>query len=606
MKSKQKPKYSIWQCVCFMVKTAWGSVRSVLWFSILFAILSVGINLAQLFIAPMVLQKVEDLAPLGELLATIGIFAGLLLVLNALMGYLDENMMYGRIDVRSEIIHMINHKAFTTSYPNTKDPAVLRLQNEALNNCDSNDEPAEHVWRTLTGLMINLFGFVVYLLLLTDVNLLLMGVVILTTVVGFFISRHINEWGYRHREERARYDKEMGYFVTKTESVKLAKDIRIFGLAPWLNAVYASSRRAFETFIDRRERVYAWNCVVDVVLQIARNGIAYGYLIHRALTEGMAASEFLLYFTAFTGFSNWVTGLLSEFSTLHKECLGLSVIQEYIHLPEQFRFEGGVAIPNADAYELKLENVTFRYPGTDKEIIRNMSLTLHPGEQIALVGLNGAGKTTFVKLLCGFYDPDEGRVLLNGIDIREFNRQEYYDLFSAVFQEMSMLDLTVAEHVAQTAVNIDMDKVADCLEKAGLTAKVESLPQGLQTHVGKIAFLEGVEFSGGEMQRLMLARALYKDGPVLVLDEPTAALDPIAENDIYRKYNEMTKGKTSLFISHRLASTRFCDRILFLRDGVIAEEGTHEQLLAMGGEYAKLFHVQARYYQEGGEYHGEK
>ena len=606
MKSKQKPKYSIWQCVCFLVKTAWGSVRSVLWFSILFAVLSVGINMAQLFIAPMVLQKVEALAPLGELLATIGIFAGLLLVLNALMGYLNENIMYGRIDVRSEIIHMINHKAFTTSYPNTKDPAVLRLQNEALNNCDSNDEPSEHVWRTLTGLMINLFGFVVYLLLLTDVNLLLMGVVILTTVVGFFISRHINEWGYRHREERARYDKEMGYFVSKTESVKLAKDIRIFGLAPWLNAVYASSRRAFEAFIDRRERVYAWNCVVDVVLQIARNGIAYGYLIHRALTEGMAASEFLLYFTAFTGFSNWVTGLLSEFSTLHKECLGLSVIQEYIHLPEQFRFEGGVPIPKTDAYELKLENVTFRYPGTDKVIIRNMILTLHPGEKIALVGLNGAGKTTFVKLLCGFYDPDEGRVLLNGIDIREFNRQEYYDLFSAVFQEMSMLDLTVAEHVAQTAVNIDMDKVADCLEKAGLTAKVESLPQGLQTHVGKIAFLEGVEFSGGEMQRLMLARALYKDGPVLVLDEPTAALDPIAENDIYMKYNEMTKGKTSLFISHRLASTRFCDRILFLQDGVIAEEGTHEQLLAMGGEYAKLFHVQARYYQEGGEYHGEE
>ena len=606
MKLKQKPKYSIWRCVCFMVKTAWGSVRSVLWFSILFAILSVGINLAQLFIAPMVLQKVEDLAPLGELLATIGIFAGLLLVLNALMGYLNENIMYGRIDVRSEIIHMINHKAFTTSYPNTKDPAVLRLQNEALNNCDSNDEPSEHVWRTLTGLMINLFGFVAYLLLLTDVNFLLMGVVILTTVVGFFISRHINEWGYRHREEHARYNKEMGYFVSKTESVKLAKDIRIFGLAPWLNAVYASSRRAFEAFIDRRERVYAINCVVDVALQIARNGIAYGYLIHRALTEGMAASEFLLYFAAFTGFSNWVTGLLSEFSTLHKECLGLSVIQEYIHLPEQFRFEGGVPIPKADTYELKLENVTFRYPGTDKVIISNMRLTLHPGEKIALVGLNGAGKTTFVKLLCGFYDPDEGRVLLNGIDIREFNRQEYYDLFSAVFQEMSMLDLTVAEHVAQTAVNIDMDKVDDCLEKAGLTAKVESLPQGLQTHVGKIAFLEGVEFSGGEMQRLMLARALYKDGPVLVLDEPTAALDPIAENDIYMKYNEMTKGKTSLFISHRLASTRFCDRILFLQDGVIAEEGTHEQLLAMGGEYAKLFRVQARYYQEGGEYHGKE
>ncbi|MBQ8813136.1 MAG: ABC transporter ATP-binding protein [Lachnospiraceae bacterium] len=601
MKSKEKPKYGIWQCVCFMVKTAWGSVRSVLWLSITFAILSVGINLAQLFIAPMVMQKVETLAPLGELLATIGIFAGILLVLNALLGYVEENIMYGRIDVRSEVIHMINHKAFTTSYPNTKDPKVLQLHRQALINCDSNDRPSEHIWHTLTGLLINLVGFVIYLFLLTDVNLFLIGIVVATTVVGFFVSRHINQWQYRHKDELMRYEKELGYLVSKTESIKLAKDIRIFGLAPWLNGVFNSTRRLAEAFSVRREKVYAWNCVVDVILQFARNGIAYAYLIHRALAEGMAASEFLLYFTAFTGFSNWVTGLLSEFTTLHKECLGLSMIQEYIHAPEPFRFEGGVPIPKAERYELTLENVSFRYPGTETDIIRNMSLTLHPGEKIALVGLNGAGKTTFVKLLCGFYDPDEGRVLLNGIDIREFNRQEYYDLFSAVFQEMSMLDLTVAEHVAQSVEKIDLEKVMDCLEKAGLTAKVEKLPLGVETHVGKIAFLEGVEFSGGEMQRLVLARALYKDGPILVLDEPTAALDPIAENDIYMKYHEMTKGKTSLFISHRLASTRFCDRILFLQNGVIAEEGTHEQLLALGGEYAKLFQVQARYYQEGGE-----
>lgn len=605
MKVKEKPKYNIWQCVCFMVRTAWNSVRSVLWLSIIFALLSVGINLAQLFIAPVVLEKVETLAPLGELLGTIGIFSAILLVLNALLGYMDENIPYGRIDVRTEIIHMINHKAYTTSYPNTKDPEVLRLHSAALRHCDANSKASEHIWVTLTTLLINVIGFVIYLCLLVDVNCLLMGLVVVTTVIGFFVSRYINQWQYRHKDELIKYEKELGYLTKKTESMKLAKDIRIFGLAPWLNGIYTSTRRMAEAFSVRREKVYAWTCVVDVVLQLARNGIAYGYLISRALTEGMSASEFLLYFTAFTGFSGWVTGLLSELTTLHKECLALSVIQEYIHLPEQFRFEGGVSIPEAEAYELRMEKVSFRYPGTEKDIIRNMNLTLRPGEKVAVVGLNGAGKTTLVKLLCGFYDPDEGRVLLNGIDIREFNRQEYYDLFSAVFQEMSMLDLTVAEHVAQAVENIDLAKVADCLEKAGLTAKVASLPQGLQTHVGKIAFLEGVEFSGGETQRLVLARALYKNGPILVLDEPTAALDPIAENDIYMKYNEMTKGKTSLFISHRLASTRFCDRILFLQNGVIAEEGTHEQLLALGGEYAKLFHVQARYYQEGGEFDGE-
>lgn len=606
MKAKEKPKYSIWQNVCFMVRTAWNSTRSVLWLNVVFAVLTVGINIAQLFIAPMVLQKVETQAPLGALLGTIGIFSVILLVLNALLGYVDQNSMYGRVDVRSAVISMINHKAYTTSYPNTRDPKVLRLHSQALNKCNSNDEASEHIWLTLTGLLINLLGFAVYLLLLADVNLLLVALVVATTAAGFFVSRYINEWGYRHRDELARYDKELGYLVWKTESVKLAKDIRVFGLAPWLNGVYTSTRRMAEAFAARRERVYAWTCAVDVVLQLARNGIAYFYLIHRTLSDGLAASEFLLYFTAFTGFSTWVTGLLSEFATLHKESLGLSVIQEYIHLPEQFRFEGGRPIPKAERYELKLENVSFRYPGTEKDIFRDLDLTLHPGEKVAVVGLNGAGKTTLVKLLCGFYDPDEGRVLLNGVDIREFNRPEYYDLFSAVFQEMSVLDVTVAEHVAQTVENIDPAKVADCLEKAGLTHTVEKLPKGLQTHVGKIAFLDGVEFSGGEMQRLVLARALYKDGPILVLDEPTAALDPIAENDIYRKYHEMTRGKTALFISHRLASTRFCDRILFLQDGVIAEEGTHEQLLANGGGYAELFHIQARYYQEGGELDGEE
>jgi ATP-binding cassette subfamily B protein len=207
-----------------------------------------------------------------------------------------------------------------------------------------------------------------------------------------------------------------------------------------------------------------------------------------------------------------------------------------------------------------------------------------------------------VKLLCGLLDPTEGRVLLNGVDIRALNRREYYKLLSAVFQDFSLINITLAETVAQSVEGIDRGRVADCLDKAGLTPKLESLPGGLDTHVGREVYEDGVLFSGGETQRLMLARALYKNGPLLMLDEPTAALDPIAENDIYMKYNEMTQGKTSVFISHRLASTRFCDRILFLENGVIAQEGTHESLLAQGGGYADLFEVQSRYYREGKDF----
>ena len=253
---------------------------------------------------------------------------------------------------------------------------------------------------------------------------------------------------------------------------------------------------------------------------------------------------------------------------------------------------------SAHSYTLNAE----RYPGAEKDTIHNLTLTVHPGEKLAIVGLNGAGKTTLVKLLCGLLDPTQGVVLLNGQDIRALNRKQYYALFSAVFQEFSLLDVTVAEQIAQRRDGIDPARIADCVQKAGLTAFIEKLPQGLQTHMGRDVYLDGVLFSGGQTQRLMLARALYKGGPILLLDEPTAALDPLAENDIYEKYGAMTAGKTSVFISHRLASTRFCDRIIFLADGDIREEGTHESLLALGGAYAQLFEVQSRYYQEGKEF----
>ena len=596
---KTKPKYSVWQNVRFMLALAWRKGKDVLALCVLFAALSLGINLAQLFIAPVVLAQVEAHAPLSRLLWTIGGFALALILLNGLLGYVDQNTMFGRVRLRISIINDLNEKACTTSYPNTRDPKALKLFEKAQDATRSNSRPAEHIWTTLTGLLLNLAGFAVYLTLLSGLDLGLIGVVAVTTAAGFFISQRINAWGYHHREEESSYQKKIRYIAQNTESIQLAKDIRIFGLGPWLSDIYESTLRLYDAFINRRERIYTGACAVDALLSLARNGIAYAYLIWLTLTEGLPASQFLLYFSAFTGFSTWVTGILQECSTLYKESLDLSTIQEYLHLPEPFHFADGAPVPPADRYELRLDHVTFRYPGTKKPILQDLSLTIRPGEKVAVVGLNGAGKTTLVKLLCGFYDPDEGRVLLNEQDIRQFDRRAYYQLFSTVFQESSELDITVAQTVAQRVDGIDMDKVKACVAKAGLAEKIASLPQGYDTHLGKQVYLDGVELSGGQTQRLMLARALYKDGAFLVLDEPTAALDPIAESDIYQKYNEMTAGKSSVFISHRLASTRFCDRILFVKDGGIAEEGTHEELLQKGGAYAKLFNVQARYYQEG-------
>ena len=602
MKVKEKPKYNTLQNVGWMIKIAWNNRKRVMLFCVLTALFEVLLNLTQLYIAPEVLARVEQRAPMWELLLTIGVFTAALFLTNGLKEYIKQNTLFARVDVRSVIIGKLARKCNMTSYPNTLDANFIKLREKAHLSCEGNSQATEHIWQTLTMLLKNIGGLLVYLTILSRIDTVLLLVVIATCVAGFLVSRYTNNWRYARREEEENYFQKKYYLRTKAESVELAKDIRIFGLQNWLNELLDQIHNVYLDFTLRCEKVEVIADITEAVLTMARNGIAYVYLINMALNEGLSVSEFLLYFTAVTTFTTWVMGILQEMSALHKESLDISRVREFLEYPEPFKFEDGESIPATDTYELKLENVSFRYPGAENDIIRNLNLTVHPGEKLAIVGLNGAGKTTLVKLLCGLLDPTEGMVLLNGKDIRDFNRRNYYDLFSAVFQEFSVLDVTVAEEIAQTTVDIDYDRIADCIEKAGLTAMIEKLPKGLQTHVGREVHLDGVLFSGGQTQRLMLARALYKNGPILLLDEPTAALDPIAENDIYMKYSEMTQGRTSLFISHRLASTRFCDRIIFVADGSIKEEGTHESLLALGGEYAKLFEVQSRYYQEGKEF----
>ena len=597
-----KSTYHVFQNVAWMCSLAWKHRRRVLFFCGLSAVLEILYQLIQLFLAPRILTLVEEAAALQTLLGTIALFTAALFALRFGRGYLEQIDLFARIDVRSVIIGLLGRKCNTTSYPNTLKPEFIKLRDVAHTASDGNQEATEQIWHTLTELCKNVGGFAVYLTILSHLDPILLLVTIATCLAGFWIARRTSGWMYRHRDEEEAYITRKRYIHRVAESVPVAKDIRIFGLQNWINDLYASVHDVYLAFRLRAEKVKLLAELTEAILTMARNGIAYGYLIQMALLEHLSVGEFLLYFTAISTFTQWVMGILQASLKLHTQSLDISRVREFLDYPEPFRFSGGAALPDRRPYELRLEDVSFRYDGAETDTLRHLNLSIRPGEKLAIVGLNGAGKTTLVKLLCGLLDPTEGRVLLNGVDVRQFNRQEYYGLFSAVFQEFSILNVTIAENIAQNTENIDDARVNACLDQAGLTQAVAQLPQGTKTHVGREVFLDGVLFSGGQTQRLMLARALYKDSPILILDEPTAALDPLAENDIYLKYNDMTAGKTSLFISHRLASTRFCDRIILLADGGIAEEGTHESLLAAGGAYASLFAVQSRYYQEGREF----
>ena len=548
---ENKMKYNVVQNVSWMVQLAWKVRRRLLLFVLLSAILDVGYNIVQLYIAPEVLAKVEQGVEVHELLISIASFIIALFLIQGFKEYIKANIVYPKVDVRSEIVTKIMRKNNQTSFSNTLDATFHRLCEKANDATRSNQQASEHIWETLTLLLTNILGLIVYLTIISNTDMLLLLVVILTCIISFFVSRYTNNWRYARKEEEEKYYQKKAYIRRTSESVEMAKDIRIFGLQPWLNELLDKVHNLYLDFSLKCERKEVLADIVEIFMTMARNGIAYVYLIQRCLSEGLSVSHFLLYFTAISTFTNWVMGILQQISVLHKESLEISSIREFLEFPEPFKFEEGEEVASAKEYEIRLENVSFAYPNAEKDTIHDLNLTVKPNEKLAIVGLNGAGKTTLVKLICGLLDPTEGRVLLNGRDIRDFNRRTYYDMFAAVFQDFSVLDVSIAENIAQTSEHIDMDKVKDCIDKAGLTSAIENLPEGVQTHVGREVYLDGVLFSGGQTQRLMLARALYKDGPILLLDEPTAALDPIAENDIYMKYSEMTKGKTSLFISHR-------------------------------------------------------
>lgn len=603
-KEKSGKKYGVLKNSLFMLQEARKNVPSVIWLAVLDGLIAVAVSVIELYVAPSILKNLEMHGTLSGLLSTILFFTAGITAASAVQAYVWQNMRYGRIELRDHIVTRVRYKMSTSSYPLREKQAFINLLVKANDALNDNDKASEAIWTTFTGLVQNILGFAIYLYLLKSVDPVVILVTMVTAVLGYLVNYRANEWNYRHREEEEEICKHVLYVQDEAQDRYLAKDIRIFGMGEWLCGLHEKYMRLYLDFSRRRERRYLAADLTDLILGILRNGIAYFYLLYMVLDGRIGAAAFLLYFAAVGGFTTWIGGIMENIATLHRQGLELESVREFLDYREIFRMEEGMSLnwePGA-SYTIELRDVSFRYSGSEaesaKEVFSHLNLRIRPGEKLAVVGLNGAGKTTLVKLICGFYDPDEGEVLLNGVNIKVYDRRDYYRLISGVFQDFSVIASTIAVNIAQDTQKIDMERVADCVEKAGLKKKIESLPRKYDTLLDRFVYTEAVELSGGELQRLMIARLLYKDSPIVVLDEPTAALDPIAESDIYQKYNTLTRGKSAVFISHRLASTRFCDRILLIEDGRIAEEGTHEELLANGKRYAELFELQSRYYQK--------
>lgn len=605
------------------------------------------LSLITIWIPKMILDLIENGADLNELFLRIAVTGGVLLIVSAIHAIVRNGIescsqvfLFTRLKAKWEEKMMdLDYELFTSRSGKIS-------AEKARNAISSPNVGVVTYMRKVTDLLECLGGFLAFSTIISMLHPLIL--ILLFLMFGIELRYGSRSEMRKHllQEERAQANRKLNYIAYNTRGIREGKDIRIYSMVPWLREIANLAVTDKDKVEERAARYDLGKMLLNGIFIFLRNGCAYAYLVCQYFYGSMTIGDFTLYFSAITSLGTFLGKLSQGYSDFMEADHYVTDFRQFMNLnctsdcfgvmsydkrpPAIFpgrtdreklaylRINSDKNTKKASAAMLKKpvsftwEKVSFSYWQEDGEgrkteipVLKNINLTIKAGEKLAIVGENGAGKTTFVKLLCGLLRPQEGRIFVNDTELTDFEPEDYRSLFSAVFQKSGLLPVSIRDNIALNIWEEDgpaeqevLKAVWRCIRLANLEEKVRSLPEGLDTHLVKRIAEHGTELSGGEFQRLLLARALYKDAPVLILDEPTAALDPIAENEIYQAYHKLTEGKTSVFISHRLASTRFCDRILVMENGEIVESGTHDELMARRGRYAEMFEVQSRYYRE--------
>lgn len=554
------------------------------------------------FLSKFIIDVITENGGVDRLLRIILIFAVLQLVTTMLGTYRNTDTWPRFVSVRFGLMSLKNRKVMTIPYQYLEDADVMDCYQKASQACGGNNNGVEGLLHNLSDCLINLSVTVTGILILGTLHPGIVAIMLAMSVTNFAIRDRVSKKAKeRVWDQLATWWRKNGYMEYTTTDFDAAKDIRMFGLKDWLLAKY----RELKTFRYDKEKENAkiWfvATVVRNLMSVAAMGAVYAWLIAGVARGEITPGNFSLYLASSMTFYSYIFQFLRGAGDLMAKSREVDDFRSFMDFAGD-DMDDGEEVPAAASYEFTFKNVSFRYPKADTYALKNLTLTLTPGERLAVVGLNGAGKSTFIKLLLRLYEPEEGEILLNGVNVNRYARESYYRLFAPVFQDVELFAFPLSENISmQEPQATDQDRAFECLVKSGMEEKLEELPAGIDTEVLKVIHDDGTDFSGGEKQKIALARALYKDAPIVVLDEPTAALDALAESKLYQDFDQLIGEKTAVYISHRLSSTQFCSHVAMFEGGELTEYGTHKELLEQNGAYANMFHTQAQYYVEDAE-----
>ncbi|MBO4863985.1 MAG: ABC transporter ATP-binding protein [Eubacterium sp.] len=533
----------------------------------------------------------------GDLIKTVIILVSIGIACNIGLNAVECWLEAGAFYVRPMFMLRRNKKHMDMLYENLEFDEVLDMIQKSRNATSWTENGIEGIIRFSVKFFSDIFTCIIAMIILCVSCPVMIVVVLVIGFITFLFTDHATKKEKYLTVDSITYEKNKNqYFNEVTRDFSYGKDIRLYDCQNELVETQYELNSFIHNNVRKSKKIWIFSDIYNAFFEMLREGVMYLVLIISFLSDKFGIDSLTLYIGCVRNFAQSFQTVLTIYSKLRQCSREVNDFRAFCDFCDKDTGEGK-EIEICDSYLIEFENVSFKYPSADRYALKNLNLKIDPQQKLAVVGLNGAGKTTFIKLLLRLYEPTEGRILLNGVDVKEYNRNSYYSIFSPVFQDMECYAFSLADNVSMQ-LHTDREKAEKCLVEVGLDNKLNEWKEGLETPILKILREDGVLLSGGEKQKVALARALYKNAPVVILDEPTAALDALAENKLYEDFDKLVKGKTAIYISHRLASTRFCDVIAMFKDGELIEYGNHDKLMADHHDYSKMFEMQAHYYME--------